>query len=303
MELDWIARALHASSVRHVERLQALWGGYGELFRIELDGTRTAIVKRARSPGSDVSSLRKARSFEVETAFYRSVAPRCDDTCRVPALLAAQSIDREWWLVLEDLDATGYRGRTDEAHGAQLDAVLAWLAHFHARFLGESFPALWPTGTYWHLETRRDELSAIDDRALRDAAPQIAHQLASARYQTLLHGDAKDANFCFADAGAVAALDFQYTGRGCAISDVAYLLYGRSDEPAGGIDHERLDVYFGHLRGALPSNIDAGAVEREWRRLYPIARLDFCRFLAGWRPAAWRADARGRAFVRAMLGA
>ena len=59
--------------------------------------------------------------------------------------------------------------------------------------------------------------------------------------------------------------------------DVAYLLYGRSDEG----DPAHLDRYFGHLRGAATSDI--AALEREWRELYPIARQDFRRFLAGWR--------------------
>ncbi|MBX3159737.1 MAG: aminoglycoside phosphotransferase family protein [Deltaproteobacteria bacterium] len=300
MDLDWIASATGAQTVRRRARLEELWGGYGELHRVELDG-RTAVVKWARSPGTDVSSRRKARSFAVETAFYRGIAPRCDDTCRVPALLAAREGDGEWHLVLEDLDAAGFSGRTDEASGAQLDAVLAWLASFHARFAGETFADLWPTGTYWHLDTRRDELPRIADRALRDAATDLARRLADARHQTLLHGDAKDANFCFARTGAVAAVDFQYAGRGCAMSDVAYLLYGRADEPDDGIDRARLDTYFRLLRRALPPGIDAAALEAEGRALYPVARLDFCRFLAGWRPAAWRRDERGRRFVRAML--
>lgn len=156
--------------------------------------------------------------------------------------------------------------------------MLAWLAQFHARFLGGPLPAgVWPVGTYWHLDTRRDELANIADRALRDAASELAARLQGARFQTLLHGDAKDANFCFARGGAVAAVDFQYTGGGAGIIDVAYLLHGRRDDNA-------LDVYFDHLRCALARrSIDASTVEAEWRALYPIARRDFERFLAGWR--------------------
>ncbi len=292
MDLDWIAAALGARSVRRVEAIQTLWGGYGELVRVELMGAgmRTAIVKHARPPRgarADASFERKCRSYDVEIAFYRTVASRCDDTCRVAKLLAARGsqTEREWTLVLEDLDDAGYDQRVEEASGALVDACLAWLASFHARFVGETFAALWPVGTYWHLATRQAELAVTEDRALRDAAPRIAAQLAAARYQTLLHGDAKDANFCFTRAGAVAAVDFQYTGRGCAMSDVAYLLYGRADEPRDGIDHARLDSYFRHLRRELARRtdaIDADAVETEWRALYSVARLDFVRFLAGW---------------------
>ena len=305
VDLEWVAQVLNARSARHGTHIQTLWAGYGELFRVELDGgeLRTAIVKWARVPArDDVSSTRKARSFEVEAAFYRDIAPRCDDTCRVARLLASRCAEREWILVLEDLDAAGYELRVDEADSATLEAALAWLASFHARFIGESFDALWPTGTYWHLDTRRDELAAIEDRRLRDAAPSIAERLAAAQFQTLLHGDPKEANFCVARSGSVAAVDFQYCGRGCAMSDVAYLLYGRADEPADGIDHARLDIYFRHLRRELASReIDIAPVEAEWRALYPIARLDFCRFLAGWRPAMWRHDARGQRFVTRVI--
>lgn len=283
--LPWIAKQLGVRSARRRDRIQSLWGGYGELFRVELEGGRTAVVKWAKPPSGlhDVSATRKRRSFAVETAFYKHGAPRCDDSCRVAKLYAAREAADEWLLVLEDLDAAGYADRVDEAGGDALDLALGWLASFHARFLGEQPDDLWPIGTYWQLETRRDELAAIRDPALRDAAPRIAEQLASARFQTIVHGDPKEANFCFGPAG-VAAVDFQYTGRACGMVDVAYLLYGRSDEPADGVDRPRLDRYFSRLRAALPSSVDADALEAEWRALYPVAREDFRRFLAGWRP-------------------
>lgn len=204
--------------------------------------------------------------------------------------------------MLEDLDAAGFRGRHAEAKGVALEACLAWLAAFHARFLGERGTGLWPIGGYWHLATRSGELTAIADPALRAAAAGLDEQLSAARFQTILHGDPKDANFCFArDDRTVAAVDFQYAGRGCAMKDVAYLLYGRADEPADGIAHDHLATYFRHLRAGLDDRIDAGALEAEWRALYPIARLDFCRFLAGWSPAHWRQDRRGQRFVREAL--
>src|SRR5262249_45266375 len=104
-----------------------------------------------------------------------------------------------------------------------------------------------------------------------------AAQLDAARFRTIVHGDAKDANFCFSPSGAVAAVDFQYAGGGAGVVDVAYLLYDRRDERAG------LEAYFAHLRDALVPSVDARALEAEWRALYPVAQLDFRRFLAGWR--------------------
>lgn len=279
--LDWIATATGARAARRIERLQTLWSGYGEILRVELDGgiAPTAIVKSVRPPArttGTVSDRRKRRSYDVETAFYRELASRCDDSCRVARLYASRITEGGWLLVLEDLAAAGYADRRDDANGAALDACLRWLASFHARFLGEPCDHL---GTYWHLATRMDELDAIADPALRAAAPVLDAQLSAARFQTILHGDPKEANFCFTrDGRAVAAVDFQYTGRGCAMKDVAYLLHGRAD-PAGA----HLDTYFRHLRTVVTR--DATEIEAEGRALYPIAVRDLQRFLAGWRPA------------------
>lgn len=279
--LDWIAEVTGARSARRLARIQSLWDGYGELLRVALDGgvAPTAVVKRVAPPASEsgtASDARKRRSYEVEARFYRCFAARCDDTCRVARLYGSRSEAGELWLVLEDLDAAGFVERHDPVGDHALDACLGWLAAFHARFLGDPCDELWPEGTYWHLATRLDELGTTQDRELRARAHELDAQLQSARYQTLLHGDAKEANFCFThDARAVAAIDFQYAGRGCAMKDVAYLLHGYPDA--------HVDTYFRALRAALGARADADAIEREWRELFPIAQLDFRRFLAGWR--------------------
>lgn len=303
--LDWVVTVMQARAARRGARIQALWQGYGEVFRVELDGglAPTAIVKSVRPPASERatrSDERKRRSYEVELAFYRGLAGRCDDTCRVARLHGARADADGWLFVLEDLDAAGYPVRHDEATGPTLEACIAWLAAFHARFLGTPPTGLWPHGTYWHLATRRDELAAIADPALAAIAPAVEARLAAARYQTILHGDPKEANFCFgrAPGAPVAAVDFQYTGAGCAMKDLAYLLYGRVDEPG-----PHLDAYFRRVRRALPERRDLDAIEAEGRALYPVAELDFCRFLAGWRPERWRHDHAGQRTARAALAA
>ena len=307
--LDWIAEVTGARRARRGAQIQSLWSGYGELFRVELDGgiAPTAVVKWVRPPAhaqSTVSDTRKRRSYEVEAVFYRDHAARCDDTCRVARLYGSRIVDGEWLFVLEDLDAAGFAMRHDDADPTSLAACLSWLASFHARFLGAPGDGLWPTATYWHLATRTDELPAIADADLRRIAPLVDARLSAARYQTILHGDPKEANFCFTTDGRhVAAVDFQYTGRGCAMKDLAYLLHGRSDEPDDGISHAHLDTYFRELRAALvraptAEPVDVDALEAEWRSLYPLARLDFCRFLAGWRPAMWQRDQRSQRYVR-----
>ncbi len=281
--LRWVQELTGAARVRRTERVQSLWDGYGELCKIHLSGSArpSVVLKRVQPPAvgarADRSHRRKCRSYDVETAFYRSFAKRCDDTCRVPTLLGSRTGKSEWWLLLEDLDDAGFAERRRTPSAAELDLCLAWLAAFHARFLGVAPAGLWSTGTYWHLATRPDELANIRDPALRAAAPALDRALREARFQTLVHGDAKPANFCFAPRGrGVAAVDFQYVGGGCGMKDVAYLLHG---EPGA----RSLDGYFATLRSALAPGVDGAALEREWRALYPSACADFERFLAGWR--------------------
>jgi hypothetical protein len=135
--LDWTADALGGKIVRR-EHIQSLWGGYGELFRVELAGapTRTAVVKWVKPPlgASDRSHQRKCRSYDVETAWYRDFASSCYQECRVAKLYASRQEQSETVLLLEDLDAAGYRHAT--ADRARHRPVLAWLATFHAASWG-----------------------------------------------------------------------------------------------------------------------------------------------------------------------
>jgi hypothetical protein len=290
-----VQRATGAAKVERGGRIQSLWGGYGELLRYRVHGGArpgTVVVKYARPPAAaeTVSHRRKCRSYDAETAFYTNLAARCDDSCRVARLLGAEVAGEQWILVLEDLDAAGFGRRERHPEGADLEACLGWLASFHARFLGErpERVGVWPVGTYWHLATRQDELriAAASDPTWTARAVALDGQLRSARFTTLVHGDAKPANFCFARAArpaaaaaAVAAVDFQYTGGGPGIVDVAYLLHGA----AAVATSRALDTYFARLRALLDGRGDGSALEAEWRALFPVALADFDRFLVGWR--------------------
>ena len=110
-------------------------------------------------------------------------------------------------------------------------ACVSWLAGFHAQNLNADPAGLWESGTYWHLETRPDELKRLDDPVLKQAASSIDQKLKDTKFQTLVHGDAKLANFCFSDDGnQVAAVDFQYVGGGCGMKG------GGAKNPGGGGD-------------------------------------------------------------------
>ena len=177
--------------------------------------------------------------------------------------------------------------------------------------MGTSANGLWPIGTYWHLETRPDELQAMQDGPLKSAAQQIDDVLNQAKYQTLVHGDAKVANFCFANEPAaefaVAAVDFQYVGRGVGVKDVAYFISScLSDSEAERMEESLLNFYFHRLGSALNSqnsDCDPVQVECEWRKLYPFAWADFCRFLQGWSPGHWKLNGYSSRLTKQVMAA
>ena len=135
----------------------------------------------------------------------------------------------------------------------EIKACLSWLAHFHATFLNVAPTHLWKTGTYWHLETRPDVLKVLDDLKPKKAASLIDQKLKDSPFQTLVHGDAKLANFCFSNDGSkVAAVDFQYIGAGCGMKDVVYFIGScLYEEDCEQQEFQLLEFYFSTLKSAL----------------------------------------------------
>ena len=301
---DRIAELCGAESVEVIESIQSLWSGYGEISRVQLLPHRSsAVVKHVCPPedrshkygwAGDVSHQRKLSSYENELSWYRGAASKCAGSCRMAKLIASESVENQWLFVLEDLDAAGFPLRHSRVNDDQLDACLRWLANLHASFVSESKTVahengLWPIGTYWHLATRPEELSAMAAGDLKRSAAAIDQKLNEARFQTIVHGDAKLANFCFSEIGEVAVVDFQYVGGGCGMKDFAYFISSCfSDAECEQRESELLDLYFQHLRSVINDDTLAKSVEVEWRQLYPFAWADFYRFLAGWSPGHWK---------------
>jgi aminoglycoside phosphotransferase (APT) family kinase protein len=314
-----IIECLRASEVSSAEVIQRLWSGYGSIVRYAVKGAEvdSVIVKHISPPNSamhprgwntDLSHERKLKSYRVESAWYRDYAQDCGVMCRVPKCYAIQSLGDEVILILEDLDGVGFEGRRQGVDSLELKQCLNWLAALHATFLQIEPKGLWQRGTYWHLDTRPDELEVLKrvDHELYQAARSIDRRLAMNAFQTVVHGDAKLANFCFSEnEQAVAAVDFQYSGSGCGMQDV-FMLFSSC---WGARDYERyeaasLDYYFNALRGALSTmgrGIDVDALEREWRSLYPVACADFQRFLKGWSPGHWKINSHNERLTREVV--
>lgn len=285
-----------ASALVEREMIQQLWSGYGKIMRVGLEdaSVKSIIVKHVELPisashprgwNTDIGHQRKVKSYQVETAWYQTYSKR--SAARLPHCLAIETLGDEVLMVLEDLDEAGYPLRKRSVTWEEIQSCLAWLAEFHASYLGSIPDGLWEVGTYWHLETRPQELSVLKDRRLKEAAAAIDEKLNSCQYKTFVHGDAKLANFCFSPNGRVAGLDFQYVGGGCGMKDVAYFIGScLSERECERMEAQILDTYFQHLQGALKEK--NAVLETEWRSLYRVAWADFHRFLKGWSPGHWK---------------
>lgn len=304
-----------AKSIVSNDLIQELWSGYGEISRITLQGADPVVAKCIRWPdevqhprgwATDISHARKVKSYEVELNFYQTFADTCGQDCRVPRYLGAEHSASEVLLVLEDLNVCGFPKRLESVGRREIEACLRWLASFHACFMGVVPEGLWAKGCYWHLDTRPDELEALSDMQLKKFAPVFDSALIVGVPQTLVHGDAKLANFCFSDDGqSVAAVDFQYVGGGCGMKDLAYFMGScLFDEECDAQESWILDYYFSKLKSALVSydkTLDFPVLESNWRSVFPIAWADFHRFLKGWSPGHWKINSYSEKMCRIAI--
>ncbi len=291
-----ILQSTEASSMVEQEVIQSLWSGYGKIVRVSLENTSVAsvVVKHVQLPthknhprgwNTDVGHQRKVKSYKVESKWYDKYSAQ--SSARLPQCLALEQHEDEVLMVLEDLDEAGYHLRKGSLTWEEISFCLEWLAVFHASYLDKEPDGLWQVGTYWHLDTRPQELEVLDDARLREAAPLIDKKLNECAHKTFVHGDAKLANFCFGEDGQVAAVDFQYVGGGCGMKDVAYFIGScLQEKDCERLEAQILDTYFDHLHSALKERHEA--LELEWRALYRVAWADFHRFLKGWSPSHWK---------------
>lgn len=107
-------------------------------------------------------------------------------------------------------------------------------------------------------------------------------------HRTLVHGDFKSENVLFdQDSQRCAAYDFQYTGEGLGVRDVAYLFASSLDEDTV-VDWEQqlLQYYHSKLLKGLRMHDKATAADSYSLEVmtaqYELCLLDYVRFMAGW---------------------
>jgi len=285
------------------EEIQSLWSGYGQIIRCKSESNDRRYVVKVVAPANasthprgwntSTGHQRKLKSYQVEANFYQQFAKQTDTHNRVPKLITSKVSSDFTLLVMEDLDESGYFIRKDNTDWHCLSVAIRWLAYFHAKFMGNSAEGLWPIGTYWHLATRQDELRTMLDCDSKKYAQELDDRLKNAKFQTLLHGDAKFENLCFhSNEREVAAVDFQYVGCGSGVKDLAYLVGScLNEEQLYQFDGLVVCEYLTHLKAALSYyqvSLDFDALVNETQQLYPVAWADFYRFLLGWNPQSWK---------------
>ena len=288
---------LQDDSLQVTEQIQSLWSGYGQIVRCTSQLHQTHYIVKCISPeqkhahprgwNTDVSHQRKLKSYMVESAFYQTLAPQLDARCRVPQLIASQTSPTETLLVMEDLDAMGFDRRIKSMNMDALAQCVRWLAFFHAKCWQIENKKVWRRGGYWHLSTRQDEWQAMPEGTLKQQAKVIDACLNQAQFQTLIHGDAKFANFCFDEPLTVtAAVDFQYTGYASPVKDLVCLFSSAlTDDALQYYDIRLIDAYLSQLTQAIQFyqlDINIAQVSREVSALYSFAWADKYRFLLGW---------------------
>jgi len=288
---------LHFKQIKIRDTLTSLWSGCGSIVQCQLDD-KACVIKAIKVPSyirhpkikqSAFALKRKQDSYRVEYHFYKLHSLHLPIYAQSIECINAINKDDEYVLVFKDFTKHGFA----QAGQQHIKAILNWLAHFHAFNLNKPTDGLWQQGNYWHLSTRPDEFNKLKESAdkksdIKNVAHKIDEQLQSCAYKTLVHGDAKLANFAANERGKILGYDFQYIGAGSGVIDVMYFMTSCfSDKQLHEYADEYLVYYFDNLKAAITTyhpKAPADKIANDWLFLWPAAWADFYRFLAGWSP-------------------
>lgn len=302
---------------------------------------RRFVVKLVCMPGNDPYTQRRRESYAVERWFYADAANRVRSAnLFIPKLLASDLDGSKPWpafcILMNDVSQQ-YPHHPDFLSKDLAACALKWIAKFHALFWGESSTTwrrnLWDRGAFWttksvgtegvstawtgtmrYLEQKHPEYMTANTKSLgrriEKAGAAIAHLLAKesagSRYATLIHGDYKAANLFFQDdlesADSVAAVDFQFTGGGLGVEDVAYLLYPDARGDHFVYEEELLETYHDELILQLITQQKGGPSTMPFdifQRYYELSRIDMTRYWLS--KNRWAASTAGEAKLVSVL--
>jgi hypothetical protein len=201
------------------------------------------------------SFLNEQRILSSVLDFETISSPRCIFTSQAPV----QYLESHTFTTLSEYinikDHIEYRNFTR----SQVKSALSWLSIFHKKYWNINIESTLTCGGWWRKSLRPTVdynsipevfcqlckslpqfvcLDTIENHSLMNILTRnidILHNLCSfTPFKTLLHGDFKPSNIFFKANGSVVAIDYQWSGLGNGVADVAYLL-------VGGVCYEDLD--------------------------------------------------------------
>ncbi|MEJ2913436.1 phosphotransferase [Pseudoalteromonas sp. C12FD-1] len=304
----------HFKDIEMGDTLTSLWSGCGSIVECILDA-EPCVIKAIKIPRhinhpkikqSEFALNRKQQSYKVEYNFYRLSSAYLPTSAKTITCINAINDGDDYALVFKNFTQYGFA----QASSQHIKAILNWLASFHAFNLNKPAKGLWKQGNYWHLSTRPDEFNKLKDNLdkksdIKKAAHKIDKTLQASRYKTLIHGDAKLANFAANEQGEILGYDFQYVGTGVGVTDVMYFMTSCfNDEQLHKYADAHLAYYFSQFKRALnvyQPAINADDVIAKWQVLWSLTWADFYRFLAGWSPDHFKINSYMLAQVNVTL--
>ena len=299
---EWLNGVLHQNGVlskANVTGVSAsnLGTGVGimaEVARLSIDydcaedGAPASLI--GKFPTTDPTNLGVARAmflYPREVAFYTQLAQH--SPIRTPGLYHADldMSDHGFVLLLEDLSAATAGDQLAGTTPEQTEAALAAIGQLHGAWWGkvdgEEMAALFDYANPEYcaavqagyqaflapaLVNYSDTLSDYTKKAAEALAPVAAKMIAdmSSRQRTFCHGDYRADNLMFGAAlgdGGIAALDWQISGRGHGLYDVAYLICG-SVPPAQRRETER-DLLRRYHDTLLAMGVENFSFEQCWQ--------------------------------------
>jgi hypothetical protein len=305
-------RGITINDVRE-KQICALWASYGAISRITVkicnseEKEITFIHKSVKPPifpRSDIGHVRKITSYINEVKFYQTLSQKflVERKIPMPMLYLAEISSSFCSLLMSDLSICDFPiENLSQLNRTQTSTALRWLSRFHAAGMdyGLHGHGLHREGSYWYLDTRRDEWDAMGPEwsRLKVAAAAISDRLKPLDVlepgYTIIHGDFKSANLLFSSNSLeCAGIDFQYTGGGYCARDLAMFIVcavGFDDDSLrSGLvrEQEILKEYFSFLSEALAVMGQSESSEiitfDVIQNQYELALMDLVRFMAGW---------------------
>ena len=98
----YLLKITESSSCKEVEVIQSLWSDYGKISRYQLTDSnlKTVVVKNIslnqvnnhpRGWNTDLSHIRKIKSYDVETYWYEKWNQLCASECKTPKFIGSFS--------------------------------------------------------------------------------------------------------------------------------------------------------------------------------------------------------------------